>query len=279
MNRRETGYSEGDIGSKERSDKPSRDFVRQLKKAMRTGILASLAFLGAGPRTEARVITPAEAPSTPVTRTIEPSKERLPLNVSSEGVTMQDKGWREWIPDEIGFSPTFYGIGEDGEVRFNWESIIAPVQLELGYKHEGIGSAHAMLPYEYSRFFDSAKALRQEDHERVANYIRQQFLHEFADTVEGFDFSKRAYDYMHPRSGEEAIRQADITGIYAVGFASPEGFQGKGPSSLLGPDQENVELAYKRGEAGRDKTKEELSKLGASLENLRADTADTDYKQ
>lgn len=280
MNRRESGYSEGDIGLKEQSDRPSTDFVRQLKKAMRTGILASLAFLGAGPRTEARAITPAEAPSTPITRTIEPSKERLPLNVSSEGVTMQDKGWREWIPDEIGFSPTFYGIGEDGEVGFNWESLLAQGQLELGYKHEGIGNAHATIPYEYSRLFNSAKALRPEDYEKVANYIRQQLLHEFADALQGFDFSKRVYAYQHPEASIESIRNAEISGIYARGFASPEGPKEKGPMTLLKKDSENIKLAEMRAEQARGITRQQLGKAGASLEQLHEDTSPApDYPQ
>ncbi|MDP3947135.1 MAG: hypothetical protein Q8Q41_00390 [bacterium] len=181
---------------------------------------------------------------------------------------------------------TFLEKGADGKTRFNWWSLLAPAQVELGREIAKATEKTFVIPYEYSRLFEKDPAakrpLRVEDHEKVAEFTEEALKKKFVDLLYGLDMNKRVYELHH---GQPESRAGKITSIKITGTASPEGPRSKGPQTLAAGnvDVENIKLAQKRAEAAVHLTKEEWGRIsratGVSEEVLEKAVQNIDAKE
>ncbi len=227
------------------------DVSEKLQRAARISLMAGLAFLGT-----ADLGKGSQRSETPDGKNVE--------MVSDTQKKASESHWGIGaIPN---FEVTFFERGEDGNMKFNPWSLLAPVQVEVSKNVNEGANASFQIPYQYSRLFNTGKPLRPEDHEKLAKYIEQELRRQMVDTLHGLDVSKRVYHVVH----QENISNTKINSIKVTGTASPEGPEIQGGYSLeIGNvDEENIELALIRAEEGLGLTAEQLLKMGISKETL-----------
>ncbi len=235
----------------------------KLSKAVKMGMLLSALAFGK-PSSAQSEHGPSHDDSTVAT-------EMLPMSSHEDH---GDHSKLQWPEAHL----TFAKRNPDGtwEFRPDVRSIISPIQLEFGRNVEHTGTAEFKIPYEYSRLFNSAAALRESDHEKVAEYVNQQLRTEMVDALHGWDFNKDVSTWHHYSpmeigdNGKPLGRQLEATNISVIGLASPEGPASKGPSTIH-PDSidiENIDLARLRAERGHSVTIEQLEKLGVNVDAI-----------
>lgn len=161
-------------------------------------------------------------------------------------------------------SPTVRGAltrpTPEGGVEFNPWGLIAPIQLELSRDVMTEREANVTIPYEYSRLFNSAKALNKDDHERVREYIDSKLRTEFAEQISALSFSRNLYE----SDTSSMPGRINVNDIRVTGLTSPEGRRDSGAETIAqgNVDEENVRLGQKRAETGLAITLEQLKKMG-----------------
>ncbi len=189
--------------------------------------------------------------------------ERLPME-HREGTEQTDRDI-QWP----GAHWTFFSKDSTGASHFEPGAILAPVQLEFSQNEQIASQMDFQLPYEYSRLFDTGAPLRPEDHDKLVSFIDQELKREFVDRLYGLDLNKRVYETKHG-AGSASLDSLKITDIQITGTASPEGPNDMGSESLEPGyvEEENLELADIRAEAGEVLTIEGLKKFGVTSEQL-----------
>lgn len=76
-----------------------------------------------------------------------------------------------------GLDHTFLKRGDNGELKFNWWSLLAPIQWEVGMRNLVEKDTSFEVPQYHARLFsEDAKAgqpLRQEDYNKIERYVEQ----------------------------------------------------------------------------------------------------------
>lgn len=165
---------------------------------------------------------------------------------------------------------TFFEVDQEGHLKFNIWSLAALLQAEVPYTSNENGKITVRLPFEYARLFaqdEKADKLHSpEDLKKIGEFVDQEFQKQFAEILYGWDWSKKIYQSHH----EEPPTNMEIKNIEITGTASPEGPRGKSAETIKygAIDQENIELAFKRGRIGIEIAKEWLGKSGVNLKQL-----------
>jgi len=182
----------------------------------------------------------------------------------SKRYTERDFQWPE-------IQATFFeGVDQKGNPKFNIWSLVALIQAEIPFTNKENGKITIQLPFEYARLFaqdEKADKLHSpEDLKKIEGFINQEFQKQFTEILYGWDWSKRVYQSHH----EESPTNMEIINIEITGTTSPEGPGGKGAETIKygAVDQENIELALKRGRIGIEIAKEWLGKSGVNLKQL-----------
>lgn len=156
---------------------------------------------------------------------------------------------------------------------FNPLGLIAPIQLEKENINKEQISIKFKVPYEYARFFNSAKPLREEDYQKIESYIRKQYQKTFKDRLSVLNIS---YETRAKLNKNE--RLYTLTKLESKGYASPEGLYEQGYETLNRVDEKNLNLAKLRAEKSLELTKKVLGDIGISeekinkvLENIKAE--------
>lgn len=230
-----------------------------IRKRLNAALLVAMTL--AGPMDKAAEAKSGHAPTPP-----KPAAGRV--EHQPKGLEMAQniaKGLREKGFNWPKMHTAFTYEDEKGEEHFNWYSLIAPVQVEIPREINEPGHAEFQIPYEYSRQFNSAKALNQSDHEKLAGYIDQELRQELVETLHGFDRSKQVHRY---KEGNEKPSDLEITGISVTGYASPEGPEQKGSTTIEqgNVDPENIALAYHRAEEALGVTEDQMRSMGMNLD-------------
>lgn len=221
-------------------------FRKKGGRILRVFTLATLALMGSAAK-QAEVYG-----ATGSAHGISASKDAIPMKESGKETKKHATKW----PGYVG---RLFETDKNGKISFNPWVILAPVEVVWKGETRKASQKTFVLPYEYARQFEADAAakrpLREEDHQKVADHMDQQLKQRFVDTVGGWAGSEgiQRFNYGEPQS-----RQGKITSIEITGFASPEGPRSRGPSTILGADKENIELAKKRAEAAVGYTKADL---------------------
>jgi hypothetical protein len=166
------------------------------------------------------------------------------------------KGWR--------LNQVVVEKDEKGNLVFNPLKMIAPIQIEKVVDKKSENSFKFNVPYEYARLFNSAKPLSPEDHEKVQKYISKELQKKFEDKLKGLNLS------IETEREIKGPQKPELTELKVSGFASPEGPQQEGPSTIESKniDKENIELAKLRAEQALGITVENLEKLGVDKKSI-----------
>jgi len=166
-----------------------------------------------------------------------------------------------------GIDHTFLKRGNDGELKFNWWSLLAPIQWEVGMRNLVEKDASFEVPQHYARLFSQdAKAghpLRQEDYNKIERYVEQQLKRQFAETLHGLDTSKNIHQLHHQEEKPE-VHDLKIKNIRIKGFASPEGPQSLGEQTIVpgNKEAENMELGKTRAQSAKKTLESGLKEMG-----------------
>lgn len=260
---REEGIPSKSVIEQESAEKPvgrlgvfekiRKAFSKRINIALLVG-LSLFAPLGKG-AVETASASPKQSPE--ISSVI--PRERIPLEIKTQETK---KGQLE----RPGLHLNFWEKDKQGNKKFNPWSILMPLDLELSKKINQETQQQFGIPYEYSRNFDTAQALRGDDFERVGGYFNQQMNRELVDVLGGFDVSKRVYRAYH---GEPVPSGLKIVDLQFTGAASPEGPAEKGPRTLLATeiDAENLKLAQLRAENAY--SPEQLEMLGLDQKTIK----------
>lgn len=210
-------------------------------------------------------------------RNLENPDHKIEMTQNKDGVGSEN------ILDKIKtYTPTgdiyfrFDKENDDGTVTFNPWSIIAPLQVELGYKVPQENTVTLNLPYKYSRLFNTAEIANPEDKEQMIAYIDSALKAELAQSLYFLDFSnnsREVYKAFHNEHGDNLLddfSNNEVKSIEITGFTSPEGPAHEGPSSLK-PDnvnQENTVLGEKRAANVDTVLREQLQKMGIKTDTI-----------
>lgn len=166
-----------------------------------------------------------------------------------------------------GIDHTFLKRGDDGELKFNWWSLLAPIQWEVGMRNLVEKDTSFEVPQHYARLFsEDAKAgqpLRQEDYNKIERYVEQQLKRQFAETLHGLDTSKNIHKLHHSDESPE-VHDFKIQDIKITGFASPEGPQNIGERTIIpgNEESENLELGKTRAQSAKKSLESGLKEIG-----------------
>lgn len=148
----------------------------------------------------------------------------------------------------------FYTKDDNGEWRFNWDSLVAPVGLGFHEVEAKQDLVRVMIPYRYAVLFNKAELLDEADRAKVETYVKSELTRQMVESqLQGLDWRPEAW--RASREGGEwnigatsAPATERITNVKLVGTASPEGPAAKGPGTLAidAIDSENLALGELR---------------------------------
>lgn len=190
------------------------------------------------------------------------SVERVEKETKKTGSFLHHLHWMHW------------GKNKEGKEGFNFWALLtlSPAQWEWSSETTTETATTRSVPYEYARQFaqDSAadKPLRPADRDKVAQSVEDQMKKRFVETISSVGTPWNiggTQDVRRYRDGEPTVHQGRVTSIKITGFASPEGPERKGPSTLQPGyvDTENIALAKKRAENMVSFTDAELTRISA----------------
>lgn len=179
----------------------------------------------------------------------------------------------EAIKFEDGYD-RFYAKDEEGNLYINPSVVLSPLQAEVSISERQEGQSLIEVPYRYSRGFNTAEAVSEEERNESRKFLEEKLREVFVEKLIFWDFTnttKDVYNYHHDNDeSNKNISKTAIKNIKITGFSSPEGPAEKGKRSIIPGkiDEENLSLAKKRAKDMEPILKDALSALGIDQKTL-----------
>lgn len=198
--------------------------------------------------------------------------------ISPKFVTKAEGEKGSLLPDDldIHFSSP---VKEKGKVRTfqfvrDWWKIGVPGFVEAFWNRKAELKTTSNVPYEYARQFaedpKSGDPLHMGDVSRMAEHIKEEMQGSLADqfftTFIAPETARGVYDAHHEPVNPQGLH---VKTIKVTGFASPEARGTGGMETSAKQNQENIDLAKRRGETGMEATKQALKGMGFTDEQIK----------